>query len=143
MTMVREFLRLPGGDKRLLLRAWGLLVLMRLGTGRIPYVRLKRFAEAGRGSPGPVAPSVDRIVWAVGVADRYVPRGTCLTRALATRRLLGRAGRSARLRLGVARSPGGSLEAHAWVECDGRTVMGALADLVRFEPLEPHPHPSP
>jgi hypothetical protein len=39
------------------------------------------------------------------------------------------------LRLGVARSPEGRLEAHAWLEHEGDIVIGNLPYLERFTPL--------
>jgi hypothetical protein len=65
-------------------------------------------------------------------ASRVVPRATCLTQALAARRMLERRGRPAVLRIGVAR--GTSFEAHAWVECDGEMVIGEH-EPGRFVPL--------
>ena len=47
----------------------------------------------------------------------------CLTQALAARWLLGRAGYAAELKLG-ARRDGDRFLAHAWLEIDGRVVLG-------------------
>jgi len=80
---------------------------------------------------------VDRIVLAVTVASRYVPKATCLTQALATQVLLARRGHSVHLRIGVARSETGEFQAHAWVECYGRVVIGGADAPVRFTPLPP------
>jgi hypothetical protein len=83
---------------------------------------------------GPQA-SLDSIAWAVTVASHYVPVATCLTQALAARVLLAGRGRSARLCIGVARSESGRFQAHAWVECAGRVVIGGAEAPVRFTPL--------
>jgi hypothetical protein len=48
-----------------------------------------------------------------------------LTQALAAHLLLLRNGFDAELCLGVARGPGGNFRAHAWVEQDGRVLIGA------------------
>jgi hypothetical protein len=57
---------------------------------------------------------------AVTAAARCVPRTRCLAWTLALRGLLGQAGVSSEVRIGVA--PGGAgLQAHAWLECAGRT----------------------
>jgi ABC-type molybdenum transport system ATPase subunit/photorepair protein PhrA len=55
-------------------------------------------------------------------------------RGLAGEVLLIRAGYSAQVRIGVAKDPAGKLEAHAWVESDGRVVIGDH-DLHRFTTL--------
>jgi hypothetical protein len=50
--------------------------------------------------------------------------------------LLGRLGQRSELRLGVARKLGGQLEAHAWVETQGRIVIGgAVEGFQRFARL--------
>ncbi len=59
----------------------------------------------------------------VWVTDRRRP---CLPVALATQRLAARLGYRAVLRLGVVRGEG-ILEAHAWVECGGRCIVGQSA----------------
>jgi hypothetical protein len=41
------------------------------------------------------------------------------------------------LRIGVAKGEAGKLEAHAWVESQGRIVIGGLRDLPYFTPLPP------
>ena len=59
--------------------------------------------------------------------------------ALTAKTLLARAGQPAALRIGVAKKPDGHLEAHAWLESEGRIVVGHLRDLSRFSPLPPLP----
>ena len=67
----------------------------------------------------------DRVVWAVVVASRYVPMSTCLTQALAAQVLLARRGYSAHLHIGVAKEGAeAKLKAHAWVESDGKVLIG-------------------
>jgi hypothetical protein len=56
-----------------------------------------------------------------------LPRSSCLARAVAGASLLRRAGRASTLNIGV-RFPDSTahrLDAHAWLECDGRIVTGA------------------
>jgi hypothetical protein len=38
--------------------------------------------------------------------------------------MLGRRGRPAAVRFGVQREGGGSIEAHAWLECEGEVLVG-------------------
>lgn len=79
--------------------------------------------------------SVCKIAWAVNAVSRYMPGVKCLARALTTQVLMSRYGHSCELRIGVAKGEKGTLEAHAWIEHQGRVVMGYLADLSRFIPL--------
>ncbi|MEO1353972.1 MAG: lasso peptide biosynthesis B2 protein [Cyanobacteria bacterium J06635_15] len=79
---------------------------------------------------------INFIVWAVAVAGRYTPgKAMCLVRALTAQILLNRYGYSHQLHIGVARSTTQELEAHAWIEYEGRVVIGGLSDLSRFKPL--------
>ena len=81
--------------------------------------------------------SIERVAWAVAVASQYVPMATCLTQALATQVLLGWQGHAARLCIGVTHSAAGQFQAHAWVECQGRIVIGGIDAPLRFTPLPP------
>jgi len=81
-----------------------------------------------------LAPLAD-LVWAVETADGAVGTGgSCLAVALAADRLLSAHGYDSTLRIGVARD-GRGFEAHAWLERDGRVLVGDLPDLARFRPL--------
>jgi Transglutaminase-like superfamily len=71
----------------------------------------------------------------VALASRYVPTATCLAQALAGQTLLAQQGEPAVLRIGVAKNEAGKLEAHAWVESQGRIVIGASLDLCRYTQL--------
>jgi hypothetical protein len=53
-----------------------------------------------------------------------MPGATCLSRALALRFLLQAAGIQSTLWIGVGRSPAVNFEAHAWLEADGRVLLG-------------------
>ena len=59
---------------------------------------------------------------------------TCLPQALAAQVLLERCGYPARLRVGVVKGGEGQLEAHAWVESQGRIIVGG-AEVERYIPL--------
>lgn len=79
---------------------------------------------------------VNRIAWAITIASRYIPMATCFTQALATKVLLNRYGQRAKVCIGVSRSEGGQLQAHAWVEWNGRIVIGGSeASLQQYVPL--------
>jgi hypothetical protein len=63
--------------------------------------------------------------------------GTCLIQALAAQTLLHRWGHSTSLRIGIAKGATGQLEAHAWVETQGKIVLGGAEVCARFTPLPP------
>lgn len=75
---------------------------------------------------------VRRWATAVGRAARLVPDASCLTKALTLCTVLRRRGIGCEVKIGVRRREGADLEAHAWVEHDGRVVIGRLPDLATF-----------
>jgi hypothetical protein len=79
----------------------------------------------------------DQVLWAVTVASGRAPRWTtCLSQALTVQAMLARRGLSSRLHVGVVRGDHGELEGHAWVEREGRIVIGgSAAEVARFSPL--------
>ena len=70
--------------------------------------------------------SEEELVWSVEVASRYIPKATCLAQALTTQFLLQQAGHQARLHIGVTESEEGGIKAHAWVESQGRILIGGF-----------------
>ncbi len=63
-------------------------------------------------------------VWAVQAVSRRIPAATCLTQAIAARLLLLGSGHDTELCIGVARDATGSFRAHAWLEREGRIIIG-------------------
>jgi Transglutaminase-like superfamily len=141
MRSLSKFLALTREERRLLVKAVVLLTLVRLGLGRVSFASLRRLVT-GRRSRGYGSARVDRamtdlVVWAVDAAGRHVPgRTTCLTRAMTVQAMLARDGHPSRLHVGVVRGQQGRLEAHAWVECDGRIIVGGSpSEIGQFTPL--------
>jgi hypothetical protein len=118
-----------------LLQAAFLLGAVGLGLRLLPFRALRRLLA--RAKVRACQASVERIAWAVHVASRYVPMSTCLSQALVCQVLLSRHGYPASLRIGVTQGAGKRLEAHAWVESEGRIVVGGARDLVGYTPLPP------
>lgn len=139
MKRLRKFLSLTLSDRRLLVSATLLLGAIRLGLWLLPF-QTWRHLLLSRAETAPELKAADRtsfnrVVWAVTVASRYIPGVKCLARALATKVLLTHQGYISELRIGIAKSEQGQLEAHAWVESQGRIVMGGSRDLPRYTPL--------
>jgi hypothetical protein len=128
---MRQFgnsLRLSVLARLLLVQALLLVWVVRVGLWLLPFqvVRklLARLArESGRAQEAGFL-LLERIVWAVRLASRYTPAATCLTQALVAKVMLNRYGYPATVHIGVARSEAGQLQAHAWVESQGRVVLG-------------------
>ena len=81
--------------------------------------------------------SVEEIIWSIEAVSRRIPRASCLTQAITAKLMLRWFGRRARLCLGVAHTNAGTLRAHAWLERDGRPVLGGsgIQSLVRLPDL--------
>jgi hypothetical protein len=142
MGRLSKFLCLSATERRLLSEAALLLGMIRLALRLLPFETVRRLlAQAVRmpaGSQEVDLPSVERIVWAVTVASRYVPRagaGICLMQALAAQTMLARRGYPALLRIGVVKDEERRLQAHAWVVSGDKVVIGESADLEHFTPL--------
>src|SRR5262245_55119012 len=105
----------------------------------MPFSRVLERMRGGS-SINPVAPvdtpEYQRLTRFVAVAYDVLPfPPTCLRQSLVLYSLLERRGVPSRFCLGVAKD-GSTLDAHAWIECDGVT-LGAAAN-TRFRELQPH-----
>ncbi len=135
--LIIRFLRFPARDRKILLKAGVLLWVVRIGLWVLPFQRLRELLSRrtqSRVVATDVNPAlIEEITMSVKRVRRYVPAATCLAQALVTIKLLEEAGLPAAMRIGVARNTEGKLEAHAWVESEGRVVIGgAHTDLSRF-----------
>ncbi len=119
-----KFVRLSPEERTVLVRAFALLVLVRCSLWLISFATLQRTVASISRSPRkePAFP-ISRGIWAICTAGRYVPRATCLTQALAAQVLLGRAGIPTSVKIGVAKE-NGKFDAHAWLESDGKVLLG-------------------
>jgi hypothetical protein len=139
--------RLPGTILRLSRDEWDALFrssiavcFVRATLWVLPFRRVLRSVER-LSLRRPVRPAKSRfsttqLAWAVqAVSKRILPDRPCLTQALALLLLLRRQGFPAELRIGVRQSGADRLDAHAWVESDGRIVIGRVVDLPEYTPL--------
>jgi hypothetical protein len=128
MGSLNKFLRLPAGDRRLLMKAMLLVWMVRMGLWLVPFrvmrQLLRKLAQGSVASSVEESALVARVAWAVSVTSQYVPLATCLTQALVTKLMLARYGCYSILRIGVACSDSGRFQAHAWVESSGKVVIG-------------------
>ena len=134
---MRKFLNLTASDRQLLVKAMLLLAMIRLGLWLLPFQTCRQLLAKLKSLPVKLPSeqvSVNQVVWAVKIVSRKIPGTKCLARALATQILLQRYGHNADLRIGVSKGMQG-LEAHAWVESQGKVVIGGLKDLGRYTTL--------
>jgi hypothetical protein len=109
-------------------RAFCVAQLVRIALWSLPTASLLRYVKR-RVDPNRLGRpsrrfSVATVSWAVRAAGRRTFKSTCLVEALTAQLLLARYGHPSSLRVGVARDPKGQFVAHAWVEVEGRIVVG-------------------
>ena len=81
----------------------------------------------------------ERIARLLHLAARFGPyRPGCLVRSLALQRLLRRSGIESRLRIGI-RKQDATLDAHAWVEHEGRALLEAPGVCLEYLPFDALP----
>jgi hypothetical protein len=137
MRLWHKLQRLQPGDWQCLAQGFLILAGIRIGLLLLNFRYLLKFLHRiSQPSSKTVKPvSINKIVWAINVASRYLPGVKCLARALATEMIMRRYGYNPELRIGVAKNTTGKLEAHAWIEYQGSVIIGNLSDLSRFIPM--------
>lgn len=133
MKATTKFLALPWCRQRLFLYSSFLLLSARVGLATLPFhvlLRLcERFTRRRLFVMQDVRVTPEQIVWAITLASRYVPGGhNCLVQALAAAAQLRMAGHPACLCIGVDRVDPDRLDAHAWVELNGRHMIGGTTE---------------
>ena len=134
MGALGKVFRLTRDDRWLLLRAFAAVSSASITLRFSPaHSVLKTISAeipfASRRTPQ----TTGRIAWAVAVAARYIPGSKCLVQAIAGRNLLASYGFPSEIRIGVAKDSKNWLSAHAWVEVDGKTIIGG--DTAAYAPL--------
>ena len=132
---LKAWFGLPAGKRTLLRRAAVCLALARLRLAFVPAgtVRSSRRVEGmGRGEFAP-----HEAAWAVQAVSRRMPGTRCLARSLALVALLRSSARTLEIHFGVVPAPGGTIEAHAWVTCDGVTLEESAAGYTELVAARP------
>lgn len=134
-SKIDRFLRLSRSERRLLIEALVCLGLARLLLRTLPFRRILAWTDSlQKIRPITGSREPEGLARMVRAAARHTPwRSLCLEQAMAGRVMLRRRGYSSRLHLGVGKS-GETLEAHAWLECDGEILLGGEV-VERFTPL--------
>jgi hypothetical protein len=131
--MIGRLLRLPAQDRALLVSAGLLVLYIRMALWVFSYRIVRQRVNRRRGISVNACPC-SRIAWAISTVSRYIPGATCLTQALAGEVLLRTYGHQPSFHIGVAKSNSRALEAHAWIEVQGKIILGD-AGIERFTAL--------
>ena len=138
LSPYRRLASLDRSRRRIFVEAATLTTLVWAGLRMMPFLRLERWLD--RLAAPPIAtgrePDLSRQIaevnWAeTAVANRFMP-ATCLVQALAGSVMLRRRGIACELRIGVrhrATAGPAPIEAHAWLECEGRVAVGNIESL--------------
>jgi hypothetical protein len=128
---LRRLTQLPSERRRRLLPAASTLALTALrlrflgyaGTRRRLETRLERRPRAATGSPLSAAQAAlaEEEAWAMRACAARLPFGSCLERSVALWWRLRCRGIDCRIRFG-GRGRGDGMEAHAWLELEGRSL---------------------
>jgi hypothetical protein len=126
MNRVRRWRALPIDERRAsIAAAWRLAAVHALlAIAGVPWTR-KLLVRRANGIDHALA---ERAARAVQRAANHLPlRTNCLDRALALSWLLASGGIASTLRIGVRKTSGDTLAAHAWVEHDGAVLLDEIA----------------
>jgi len=137
---LRKLRSLSAPERTLLVEAAALMPVVHAMQQTLPFKRWRALLEQHEPphATSSSRPTPAQVAWAVEAARRWVPGDfKCLPTAYTAHLLLHRHGHPSRIHVGVARDPQGKVEAHAWVDCDGRTVVGEVADMARFVAFPP------
>lgn len=129
MRRARQFLNRSPVERRLLVCALVLHVAVSVLLRCVSFGRLRRWGTrlaSMRAAAGGGRAREQAVLWAAATASAILPfRHSCLPEALTARwLLLAACGRTSVVRIGVSPVPGRPFMAHAWLESQGRAVLG-------------------
>lgn len=132
---VGKFLLLPYTEKHVFLRALFLLLYFRYGLRKWPLQTIISEIQDKSLQHSSVMSSkisARKITGLIVTAARYVPYTTCLSKALAGKKLFAMYGYLSSLHIGVSKDSESRFEAHAWLTLEGDVILCYLPDMVRF-----------
>ena len=112
-------MKLPHPRKIFLMKSMVLIVLTRLMLRLFSFSRVRKLS-ARMSRPGKDA-DLEDLVWSLKTAS-HILGSSCLTNAISGQILLSRHNHPSKLRIGVFKDD--KFEAHAWLEVEGRVVLG-------------------
>lgn len=137
-SQVGRALRLPVSELARAVEAYVLLqafsAVLRHAPGKATAGLLRRAASGGDDDADEC--KVALVATAVARAKRRASGATCLAQALTGWAMIKLRNQRATVKLGVNRNDAHELQAHAWLQCNGRRVIGDPGDR-RFTTLPP------
>lgn len=128
MIPVKSFIKLSFREKIVFIKALFWVIVIRLFIWISPFSvvkkRVQKITIRSSNSNTSSLVTIPMIRSMVMSASRYVPRSTCLVRALAGYILFSEYGYTTQIKIGVSNEKG-QFEAHAWLEKGDCVVFGA------------------
>ena len=134
MNLIRSLRYRSGRDWMRLAEAALLYAFVAAALRTVAYARVQKSLEHFTRVPCRARSSVSDVTSAISAVGRRIGGTTCLTQAAVAYTMLRRHGHDPRIRIGV-RHGDSTLEAHAWVECDGAVVIGELPEMTGYAML--------
>lgn len=136
MSKLYKFMALSWREKRLYFSAALWLMAVKFGLCLLPFNRLRGWMACVDQTDGePVdLKEMRAIIQAIERVSQLLSifQINCLPKALVGHRLLCLQGFDIHLKIGVLKNHGDQLAAHAWLEYQGRVILGDLCGLERF-----------
>jgi hypothetical protein len=141
MKKILRFLVLPYQNKKLLFQSMFLVFAIRICLWIFPFRWLNKLVSfidsKGFDNEQLDWVIINDVVRSIRACSRYVPCASCFTQALAARTLLRLKGQNTQLKIGVDKEGDDKLAAHAWIEADGRIIIGKYPRHQRYLVLVP------
>lgn len=136
MSKLYKFMALSWREKHLYFNVVLWLMAVKVGLCLLPFNRLRGWiAHVDQTDKEPADfEEMRAIIQAIERVSQFLSifQINCLPKALVGHRLLCRQGFDVHLKIGVLKNNGDQLTAHAWIEYEGRVVLGGLRGLEQF-----------
>lgn len=135
MRKLNNFTRLSGLEKKLFFKSFFLMLFIRFSFYFFSFKSIYQFLKNRKLRNNKVQEKSGEykiILESIQKAGRYIPGCTCLIKALAAQYLLREQGYDSQLQIGVLKDQQQSLKAHAWLEMDGKVVIGENGGLSHY-----------
>jgi hypothetical protein len=140
MRVALKFLKSPLAEKVLYAEAFLVVVFTGLILRVVPFRFLRKLLVQHLSAdtiPGPAnLAELQKIVRSVDFFSEFHPFASCLTRSLSALLLIKFNGEHAILKIGVAKDELETFKAHAWLESNGRVIMGQVPSKTQYTVLD-------
>lgn len=131
---------MPLAEKLLLGKSLFLVAFIGLILRIVPFKFLKKSLAARLAAKAKQKPidwkQINLIVRSVRSVSRFVPFATCLPQAVTAMFLIKSKGQPSELKIGVAKDEEQNFKAHAWLEINGRIIIGKLPMHWQYKALD-------